>query len=75
MAYLGALGSAVIFYLWAFALARISPTKTAVTITVNPLFAAIVGALVVSEPIGINLVVGLLAVFAGIWIAATAESG
>ena len=73
--YLGALGSAVIFYLWAFALARISPTKTAVTITVNPLFAAIVGALVVSEPIGINLVVGLLAVFAGIWIAATAESG
>jgi drug/metabolite transporter (DMT)-like permease len=32
-----------------------------------------VGALTLGEPIGINLVVGLLAVFAGIWIA-TRES-
>jgi drug/metabolite transporter (DMT)-like permease len=40
-----------------------------VTITVNPIFAAVVGALAISEPIGINLVVGLAAVFAGIWIA------
>jgi drug/metabolite transporter (DMT)-like permease len=74
VAYLGVLGSAVIFYLWAFALARISPTRTAVTITVNPLLAAIVGALAVSEPIGTNLVVGLIAVFAGIWIATTGKS-
>jgi drug/metabolite transporter (DMT)-like permease len=36
---------------------------------VNPLFAAAVGALAIGEPIGINLIIGLVAVFAGIWIA------
>jgi drug/metabolite transporter (DMT)-like permease len=75
VAYLGVLGSAVIFFLWAFALGRTSPTKTAVTITVNPIFAAIVGAIAISEPIGINLIAGLAAVFAGIWIAASEGGG
>src|SRR5262249_60555192 len=37
--------------------------------TINPVFASAVGALTLGEPIGINLVVALLAVFAGIWIA------
>jgi drug/metabolite transporter (DMT)-like permease len=41
--------------------------------TINPVFASAVGALTLGEPIGINLVVGLVAVFAGIWIA-TSES-
>jgi hypothetical protein len=40
----------VIFYLRAFALERTSPTKTAATITVNPIFAADVGALAIGEP-------------------------
>lgn len=74
VAYLGVLGSAVIFFLWAFALGRISPTKAAVTITVTPLFAAAVGALAIGEPIGINLIVGLVAVFAGIWIATSSPT-
>jgi drug/metabolite transporter (DMT)-like permease len=74
VAYLGVFGSALIFYLWAFALGRISPTKTAVTITVNPLFAAAVGALAIGEPIGINLIIGLVAVFAGIWVATSSPS-
>jgi drug/metabolite transporter (DMT)-like permease len=74
VAYLGVLGSALIFFLWAFALGRTSPTKAAVTITVNPVLAAAVGALAIGEPIGINLVVGLVAVFAGIWIATSAPA-
>jgi drug/metabolite transporter (DMT)-like permease len=74
VAYLGVLGSALIFFLWAFALGRTSPTKTAVTITVNPLFAAAVGALAIGEPIGINLIIGLVAVFSGIWIATNSPS-
>ena len=69
--YLGVLGSAVTFFLWVFALRNTSPTKTAVSITVNPIFASIVGALAVGEPIGINLIVGLAAVCAGITIATT----
>ena len=69
--YLGVIGSAVAFILWVFALGRTSPTKVAVTITVNPVFASIVGALAIGEGIGLNLVAGLAAVAAGIWIAST----
>ena len=71
VAYLGIVGSAGAFILWVFALSRTSPTKTAVTITVNPVFASIVGALAVGEGIGFNLIAGLAAVIAGIWIATT----
>lgn len=69
--YLGVLGSALTFILWVFALSRISPTRAAVTITVNPIMASIVGALAIGEGIGLNLIVGLIAVGAGIWIATT----
>ena len=72
VAYLGVVGSAGAFVLWVFALSRTSPTKTAVTITVNPVFASIVGALAIGEGIGLNLVAGLMAVAVGIWIATTA---
>lgn len=71
--YLGVIGSAVAFILWVFALGRTSPTKTAVTITVNPVFASIVGALAIGEGIGLNLIAGLAAVAVGIWIATTGE--
>ena len=71
MAYLGVVGSAGAFILWVIALGRISPTKTAVTITVNPVFASIVGALAIGEGIGLNLIAGLVAVAVGIWIATT----
>jgi drug/metabolite transporter (DMT)-like permease len=71
IAYLAIFGSAVAFILWVFALSRTSPTRTAVTITVNPAFASIVGAVAIGEGIGLNLIVGLAAVAAGIWIATT----
>ncbi len=70
IAYLGIIGSAGAFILWVFALSRTSPTKTAVTITVNPVFASIVGAVAIGEGIGFNLIVGLAAVAIGIWLAA-----
>jgi drug/metabolite transporter (DMT)-like permease len=75
IAYLGVFGGAVAFILWVWALARTSPTKTAVTMTVNPVFASIVGALAIGETIGLNLVVGIVAVAVGIWIATTAAPG
>ena len=70
IAYLGVIGSAGAFILWVFALSRTSPTKTAVTITVNPVFASIVGAVAIGEGIGLNLIAGLAAVAVGIWLAA-----
>lgn len=69
ISYLGVFGGAGAFILWVFALSRTTPTKTAVTITVNPIFASIVGALAIGERIGFSLIVGLGAVAVGIWIA------
>jgi drug/metabolite transporter (DMT)-like permease len=69
--YLGAFGAALVFYLWAFALERTTPTRVASTITVNPVTASVVAASILGEPIGLNLLVGVAAVLAGIWIAST----
>lgn len=70
--YLGLFGSAITFFLWAFALAHTTPTRVAISVTVNPVMASIVGAMLLAEPIRWNLAVGLATVFAGIWIATTA---
>jgi drug/metabolite transporter (DMT)-like permease len=67
--YLGVSGGALAFILWVMALQRATPTRVANTMTVNPIAAAVLAALLVGEPITPNLLVGLLAVFAGIWIA------
>ena len=67
--YLGAFGGAAAFFLWVFALERTTPTRTAIAMTINPVFASAVGALTLGEPIGVNLLIGLVAVFVGIWIA------
>jgi drug/metabolite transporter (DMT)-like permease len=72
--YLGIVGSAVTFYLWAFALQRTTPTRVAVSVTVNPLVASLMGVTLLNEPLRWNLVVGLLAVCVGIAIAVTKGS-
>ena len=69
--YLGVGGGALAFILWVLALQRASPTRVANTMTVNPIAAALLAAALVGEPITFNLVIGLIAVFAGIWIATT----
>jgi drug/metabolite transporter (DMT)-like permease len=69
--YLGVGGGAAAFILWVLALERATPTRVANTMTVNPIAAALLATLLVGEPITPNLVVGLVAVFAGIWIATT----
>jgi drug/metabolite transporter (DMT)-like permease len=69
--YLGLFGSALTFYLWALALSRTTPTRVAISVTVNPITAGVVGAVLLDEPVRWNLVVGLMAVAIGIWIATT----
>ncbi len=56
------------------ALQRTTPTLVANTMTVNPIAAGLLAAQLVHEPITINLVAGLLAVFLGILIATTDPS-
>jgi drug/metabolite transporter (DMT)-like permease len=69
--YLGVAGGALAFILWVLALERATPTRVANTMTVNPVAAALLATVLVSEPITLNLFAGVIAVFAGIWIATT----
>ena len=69
--YLGIVGGALAFVLWVMALHRATPTRVANTMTINPIAAALLATQLVGEPITLNLVIGLIAVFAGIWIATT----
>jgi drug/metabolite transporter (DMT)-like permease len=69
--YLGVAGGALAFILWVLAHARTTPTRVANAMTVNPIAASLVATQLVGEPITPNLIVGLVAVFAGIWIATT----
>ena len=64
-------GGALAFILWVMALQRASPTRVANTMTVNPIAAALLAQQLVGEPITLDLVIGLIAVFAGIWLATT----
>jgi drug/metabolite transporter (DMT)-like permease len=72
--YLGAAGSALTFYLWAFALERTTLTRVAISVTVDPISASLVGATLLHEPLSWNLAAGIVAVFVGIWIATTVRS-
>ena len=69
--FIGIFGAALNFYLWVWALERTTPTRVATTITVNPVSASLLAALILGEPIGLNLALGVAAVLVGIWIAAT----
>jgi drug/metabolite transporter (DMT)-like permease len=67
--YLGVGGGALAFILWVLALQRTTPTRVANTMTVNPIAAGLLATQLVGEPFTPNLIVGLIAVFCGIWIA------
>ena len=69
--YLGVGGGALAFILWVLALERATPTRVANTMTVNPIAAGLLATQLVGEPITLDLIIGLVAVFAGIWIATT----
>jgi drug/metabolite transporter (DMT)-like permease len=70
--YLGAFGGAAAFFLWVLALRMTTPTRVANTMTVNPVAASLLASVLVAEPIGLSLVIGLAAVAVGIWLASTA---
>ena len=69
--YLGVFAGALGFYLWVYALERATPTRVANTITVSPIAAAALGAVLLGEPIGVSLLIGIAAVALGIYVAST----
>lgn len=71
--YLAAGGGAFGFFLWVLALKYASPTRVANTITVNPMLAMAAGAFLLGEPVTAPLMLGLVAVCAGVWLATTSS--
>jgi drug/metabolite transporter (DMT)-like permease len=67
--FLATIGGAASFYTWIWALERIAPSRVAVTITLNPIAAALLGALVLDEPVTTRLLLGLVGVVGGIGLA------
>jgi drug/metabolite transporter (DMT)-like permease len=69
VAFLATIGGAATFYSWIWALERAAPSRVAVTVSLNPVAAAILGALVLGEPVTTRLLLGLVGVVAGIALA------
>ena len=69
VAFIATVGGAASFYTWIWALERISPSRVAVTVTLNPVTAALLGAVVLGEPMTTRLLIGLVGVVAGIALA------
>jgi drug/metabolite transporter (DMT)-like permease len=71
LVYLAAVGTPAALYLWVFALPRATPTRVASTMAMHPVSASILAAIIIDEPIGLNLLLGVIAILTGIWIAAS----
>ena len=66
VAYLGVVCAALVFWLWSVGLEHTTPTRVAVTITLNPVSAMVLGAAMLGEPVTPVLLGGLAAVIGGI---------
>jgi drug/metabolite transporter (DMT)-like permease len=66
LVFLGVFGGALGFFLWTFALTRLTPTQVAVYINLNPLVAMVLAAVLLAEPLTILLAAGFGAVLLGV---------
>lgn len=73
--FLGTAAGAVGFTLWIWALSRSTPTRVAVFFTLNPVSAAVLGLVVLSEPITVPVLVGMVTVLAGIVLTTLGSPG
>jgi drug/metabolite transporter (DMT)-like permease len=64
--FLGVPGGAVAFLLWTMALSRLTPTRVAVYVNLNPLVAALLGVLLLAERRSGLFVLGFAAVLGGV---------
>lgn len=69
VAFLGIIGGALTFLLWSWGLEHTTPTRVAITVTLNPVAALALGIPVLDEAVTGELVLGLLAVIGGIVLA------
>jgi drug/metabolite transporter (DMT)-like permease len=66
VAFLGVPGGAVAFLLWTWALSRLTPTRVAVYVNLNPIVAALLGVLLLAERRSGLFVLGFVAVVGGV---------
>jgi drug/metabolite transporter (DMT)-like permease len=64
--FLGIFGGAIGYFLWTFALTRLSPTQVAVYVNVNPMIATLLGATLLAEKITGVFIAGFVAVLGGV---------
>jgi drug/metabolite transporter (DMT)-like permease len=64
--YIGAIGGALSFFLYAWALGRTAPTATMILLPLNPIAAILAGVAFLGEPLNSDLFVGLAFVITGI---------
>jgi drug/metabolite transporter (DMT)-like permease len=64
--FLGILGGAVVWYLFGFALSRLSPTQAAVYVNLNPLAAIVLATLLLGERVSVPVIVGFAMVLGGV---------
>ena len=67
--FLGVFGAALTFMLWSLGLAYATPTLVAITVTLNPVVATVLGVSLLGEPVAARLLLGLAAVAGGIALA------
>jgi drug/metabolite transporter (DMT)-like permease len=66
LVFLGVLGGALGFFLWTFALTRLTPTQVAVYINLNPLVAMVLAAALLAERLTVVFAVGFGVVLLGV---------
>jgi drug/metabolite transporter (DMT)-like permease len=66
--YIGAIGGALSFFLYAWTLGRIAPTATMISLPLNPIAAIVSGVLFLGEPLSLQLFIGLAFVILGIFL-------
>ncbi len=64
--FLGIFGGAIGYFLWTFALTRLSPTQVAVYVNVNPMIATLLGATLLAEKLTVIFITGFVAVLGGV---------
>jgi len=64
--FLGIFGGAIGYFLWTFALTRLSPTQVAVFVNLNPMIATLLGATLLAEKLTGIFIAGFAAVLAGV---------
>lgn len=69
LAWLITIGGVVCFYLWIWALEHTIPSRVSIAVTLNPISAALLGALLLAEPLTGQLAAGLVAVVIGLALA------